>query len=167
MTQVGERRQWENWPDWLEISPHEWYQLKNRSLWFMSFITKSKEKWGFLTRWQNQKQNITVSSHNYDPSSNNLLNLTSGSHRFKSHCADLQWGPEKYTRSKLQQKISKLEIHWKPGWVRCNEGLLQLLLLGVRDLSGQRVTCWKGAIRGQKRHPFWPISLRSVQKQVR
>ena len=131
------------------------YYQKQREMRILDKMTKSEtEHHGFL-------------SHNYDPSSNNLLNLTSGSHRFKSHCADLQWGPEKYTRSKLQQKISKLEIHWKPGWVRCNEGLLQLLLLGVRDLSEQRVTCWKGAIRGQKRHPFWPISLRSVQKQVR
>ena len=131
------------------------YYQKQREMRILDKMTKSEtEHHGFL-------------SHNYDPSSNNLLNLTSGSHRFKSHCADLQWGPEKYTRSKLQQKISKLEIHWKPCWVRCNEGLLQLLLLGVCDLSGQRVTCWKGAIRGQKRHPFWPISLRSVQKQVR
>ena len=132
----------------IEISPHEWYQLKTDHSDLCLLFTKSKEKWGFLTRWQNQKHHVFL-SHNCDPSSKNLLNLKSGSHRFKSHCADLQGGPEKYTRSKLQQKISKLEIHWKPCWVRCNEGLLQLLLLGVCDLSGQRVTCWKGVIRGQ------------------
>ena len=166
MTQVGERRQWENWPDWDKST--RMISVKNRSYWFMSFIHQKQREMRILDKMtKSETEHHGFLSHNCDPSSKNLLNLTSGSHRFRSHCADLQGGPEKYIRSKLQQKISKLEIHWKPGWVRCNEGLLQLLLLGVRDLSGQRVTCWKGAIRGQKRHPFWPISLRSVQKQVR
>ena len=144
MTQVGERRQWENWPDWLEISPHEWYQLKKQIIVIYVFYYQKQREMRIL-----DKMTKSETEHHNDPSSKNLLNLTSGSHRFRSHCADLQGGPEKYISSKLQQKISKLEIHWKPGWVRCNEGLLQLLLLGVRVLSGQMVTCWKGVIRGQ------------------